>query len=236
MTIQESKEKLQKEGYTWFELPELNTEFYNWLLQFKCNDEVNIKDKILGLRADMINTKTNDKTQYREDFETHSEANEKITELFGLMSNNEVKSWQLWYFSDFYSAVKDEEDRLKFENYVKSLMMYFFDFDETQEFTLFAPQFTYYDVGCHLENHSDGTGTGRVCALLIYLNETYDEKDGGVLILNNEEKVIPTLGRVAIIDLQTFDIPHMVTKVIDGPGRYALLSFVKKKENEFVDY
>ena len=33
---------------------------------------------------------------------------------------------------------------------------------------------TYYDNGCKLQNHSDGTGTGRVCALLIYLNETYN--------------------------------------------------------------
>ena len=95
---------------------------------------------------------------------------------------------------------------------------------------------TYYDKDCYLENHSDGTGTGRICALLIYLNETYDENDGGVLILNNKEKVSPIFGNVAIIDLQTFDIPHMVTKVTGGIGRYAILSFMKFKENEFIDY
>jgi hypothetical protein len=70
--------------------------------------------------------------------------------------------------------------------------------------------------------------------MLIYLNEDYDAQDGGYLVLNNTEKVIPTFGRVAIIDLQTFDIPHMVTKVTGGIGRYALLSFVKPAENEFI--
>ena len=93
---------------------------------------------------------------------------------------------------------------------------------------------TYYNDGCVLKNHSDGTGTGRICALLIYLNEEYDENDGGILILNNEEKVIPTFGKVAIIDLQSFDTPHMVTKVTGGLGRFALLTFVKKKEDELV--
>jgi hypothetical protein len=69
---------------------------------------------------------------------------------------------------------------------------------------------------------------------LIYLNEEYDENNGGYLVLNNTEKVIPTFGRVAIIDLQTFDIPHMVTKVTGGMGRYAMLSFIKRKEDEFI--
>jgi hypothetical protein len=72
--------------------------------------------------------------------------------------------------------------------------------------------------------------------MLIYLNEEYDENDGGILILNNEEKVIPTFGKVAIIDLQSFDIQHQVTEVTGGLGRFAILAFVKKKEDEFVNY
>jgi len=95
-------------------------------------------------------------------------------------------------------------------------------------------EFTYYDKGCYLNNHSDGTGTGRICAILIYLNENYDVNNGGILVLNNADNVVPEIGNVAIIDLQSFDIPHMVTEVTDGIGRYAFLSFVKRKEDEFI--
>ena len=236
MTIEQSKEKLKNEGYTWFELEELNPEFYNWLLPFKCNVESNIKDVMTGFRVDMINNSTGEKIQYREEFETHTDATLKANEIFNLVDNEEVRSSQIWYYTDFKTVVKDPENISKFESYIKNIMMYFYDFDETQEFSLFAPSFTYYDIGCHLGNHSDGTGTGRVCALLLYLNETYDEKNGGYLVLNNKDKVIPTFGKIAMIDLETFDIPHMVTKVTDGIGRYALLSFIKKKENELIDY
>lgn len=236
MTIEQSKEKLKNEGYTWFELEELNPEFYNWLLPFKCNVKSNIKDVMTGFRVDMINNSTGEKIQYREEFETHTDATLKANEIFNLVDNEEVRSSQIWYYTDFKTVVKDPENISKFESYIKNIMMYFYDFDETQEFSLFAPSFTYYDIGCHLGNHSDGTGTGRVCALLLYLNETYDEKNGGYLVLNNKDKVIPTFGKIAMIDLETFDIPHMVTKVTDGIGRYALLSFIKKKENEFIDY
>lgn len=236
MTIEQSKEKLKKDGYTWFELSEFDPEFYNWLLPFKCNDVDNIKDSITGLRVDMINTTTDEKIQYREEFETHSDASQKGKEILNLIDNKEFKSSQIWYYTDFKSIVNDPINLSTFENYVKNIMISLYDFDETQEYSLFAPSFTYYDIGCHLGNHSDGTGTGRVCAFLLYLNETYDEKDGGYLVLNNKDKVIPTFGKVAIIDLQTFDIPHMVTKVTNGIGRYAILSFIKKKENEFVDY
>lgn len=236
MTIEESKQKLKNEGYTWFELEELNPEFYNWLLPFKCNDTQNIKDSITGFRVDMINNSTGEKIQYREEFETHTDATLKANEIFSLVDNEEVRSSQIWYYSDFKTIIKDPKEISKFENYIKNIIMYFYDFEETQEYSLFAPMFTYYEKGCHLGNHSDGTGTGRVCAFLLYLNETYHEKDGGYLVLNNKDKVIPTFGKIAMIDLQTFDIPHMVTKVTDGIGRYALLSFIKKKENEFIDY
>ena len=49
-------------------------------------------------------------------------------------------------------------------------LKYFYDYPESQEYSTIT-NFTYYDVGCKLDNHSDGTGTGRICALLIYLNE-----------------------------------------------------------------
>jgi hypothetical protein len=147
---------------------------------------------------------------------------------------------QLWYYSDINNVIEPSytlpnsehiitgsNSLNQFQNYIFNMVKYFFDFDEAQEYTLFSPSISYYEKGCSLGNHSDGTNTGRICSLLIYLNEDYDENDGGILILQNKEKVVPVFGRVAIIDLQSFDIPHEVTKVLDGIGRYACISFVK---------
>lgn len=248
MNIKESKQKLKNDGYTWVELSELNPEFYNWLLQFKCNDEINLKDKITSLRCDakkvereknnlgeVISENLSFNVKIAEDFETFERASVKKEELIDIFKKDtDIFCSQTWYYGDLNVATGGEEEMVKYKSYVDDLVKYYFDFEETQEFLLFSPTCTYYDLDCELKNHSDGTGTGRICALLIYLNEEYDEKDGGILVLNNTEKVIPTFGKAAIIDLQTFDIPHMVTKVTGGIGRYAFLSFIKRKEDEFI--
>lgn len=249
MTIEESKQKLQKDGYTWFELKDFDPEFYDWISPLKCNDIDNLKEKITSLRVDVNNYDNIGNSQYRNYFETHDEAFLKKEEFYNLVKKEKSvrnllggpdyeskKISQMWYYADLNTIIRDDLEISTFQNYVEKIIKYFFEFDESEQFSFFAPMFTYYDTGCQLENHSDGTGTGRVCAFLLYLNESYDEKDGGYLVLNNTEKVIPEFGRIAIIDLQTFDIKHMVTEVTGGIGRYAILSFIKKKENELVDY
>ncbi len=247
MTIEQSKEKLKKEGYTWLELSECNPEFYNFLLPFKCNKENNLKEKITCLRCDakkdvyelddkdaVISYKTAFTVKIADNFNTFEKASEKKEELIDIFKKDtDIFCFQTWYYNDLNIVIHNQK-LSKYKEYIENLVKYYFDFEETQEFILFSPIVTYYDLDCELKNHSDGTGTGRVCAILIYLNEEYDENDGGYLVLNNTEKVIPTFGRVAIIDLQTFDIQHMVTKVTGGIGRYAMLSFVKRKEDEFI--
>jgi hypothetical protein len=255
MNIQEAKEKLKKDGYTSFELKDFDKEFYDYLLPLKCNQERNLKSQYTHIRANggfhleggMEDT-SKPKIRLQDKFESFEEATKKKDEIVNMLKtdSNCVLS-QLWYYCDLVSMITPDrpEDGVeylikerysKFEKYVYNLTKHFFDFEDTQEFCLFAAMSTYYNDGCVLGNHGDGTGTGRICALLIYLNEEYDEKDGGILILNNEEKVIPTFGKVAIIDLQSFDIQHQVTEVTGGLGRFALLAFVKKKEDMFVDY
>lgn len=255
MTISEAKEKLKKDGYTSFELKDFDEEFYNFLLPLKCNEEKNLKDKYTHLRADGsfhlnngASDTSKDKIRIQDDFETFEKASEKKDEIVDILKNNSnCMMSQLWYYCNMVSLIRPDrvnddteyiitEPYSKFENYIYNITRDFFDFKDNQEFVLFASMSTYYNKECMLGNHGDGTGTGRVCALLIYLNEEYNENDGGILILDNKEKVIPTFGKVAIIDLQSFDIQHQVTKVTDGLGRFALLTFVKKKEDEFVDY
>jgi Rps23 Pro-64 3,4-dihydroxylase Tpa1-like proline 4-hydroxylase len=234
MNIIEAKQKLKKDGYTWFELEEFDINFYNQLLPIKCNNENDIKERLTWLRAD-VNYKTGENfASIKDEFESHQKAKEEKENLINKISNSDkFFKKQIWYYTDtarIYDLCDLDID--KHRSYVKNIIDYFYDFDSSQKYVDIS-NLTYYDKDCFLGNHSDGTGTGRICALLIYLNENYDENDGGILILNNTEKVVPKFGRIAMIDLQTFDIPHMVTEVTGGIGRYALLSFVKRKEDEF---
>ena len=235
MTIQESKEKLKKEGYTYFNLKNFDEELYNKLIPFKCNDTKNLKKYMSSLRADSVyevKSNVNNKIQVRNDFDSFESANEKKNEI---LSKNH-KMAQIWFYGSFNAILESLQINIKeYQDLLKKITDFYFDFDESQQYSI-PIDVTYYDNGCELGNHSDGTGSGRVCAILIYLNETYDETDGGILVLNNNENILPIFGNVAIIDLQSFDIPHQVTKVTGGMGRYALLSFVKTKENEFVNY
>jgi hypothetical protein len=254
MNIQEAKEKLKKDGYTSFEIKDFDEEFYNFLLPLKCNEEKNLKKYYTHLRADggfhfkdYREDVSKPKIKVQNDLKSFENALKKKNELVEMSKMDSCTMSQLWYFCNLNSIIPPDrpedgseyatnEPMSKFEKYVYNITKHFFDFEDTQEYCLFAAMSTYYDDGCMLANHGDGTGTGRICAMLIYLNEEYDEKDGGILILDNEEKVIPTFGKVAIIDLQSFDIQHQVTKVTGGLGRFALLAFVKKKEDEFVNY
>jgi Rps23 Pro-64 3,4-dihydroxylase Tpa1-like proline 4-hydroxylase len=238
MNIEQSKEKLKKDGYTYFEIAELNPKFYTWLLNLKCNNESNFKSKLTQFRADLNYEGGKRKENLNIDYNEFNKAFEKKKELLKLLKNDapNVVGSQMWHFADLNNLFsKMELEMGDYQSYIKDIMTYFFDCEDNQEYAYMSFA-TYYDEGCFLNNHSDGTGTGRICALLIYLNETYDENDGGSLILNNSEKVTPTFGRCAIIDLQSFDIQHMVTEVTGGIGRYAILSFVRKKENEFINY
>jgi hypothetical protein len=254
MNIQEAKEKLKKDGYTSFEIKDFDEEFYNFLLPLKCNEEKNLKNYYTHLRGDggfhleeYREDTSKDKIKIQTDFESFEEASKKKNEIVDILkTDSNFMMSQLWYYCNLSSIIPPDapgvdrytikEPVSKFEKYVYNITKHFFDFEDTQEFCLFAAMSTYYNEGCMLANHGDGTGTGRICAILIYLNEEYDENDGGILILDNKEKVIPTFGKVAIIDLQSFDIQHQVTEVTGGLGRFALLTFVKKKEDEFINY
>ena len=66
---------------------------------------------------------------------------------------------------------------------------------------------------------------------MIYLNETYDINDGGILKLKNEEEVLPIFGNVAVISLDknNGNPEHEVTKVTGGIGRYSITTFINYK-------
>lgn len=247
MNLNDAKQQLKEKGYCSFNLEELNKDTYNNIKKYyMCNSEKNLQEFFINLRADLIHQGEKagkyDNPKSKNDFNSYKEADSFKNELLTKCNDGSLLASQIWYYNDLNSInlklekLYEDTNSEVLNNLIKKtydeIVRYFFDFNVEQEFSHLI-EFTYYNDGCVLGKHSDGTGTGRICACLIYLNEEYNFNDGGYLILDDKEKILPKIGNVAIIDLQSFDILHEVTKVNGGIGRYACLSFVKRKEDEF---
>lgn len=247
MNLNDAKQQLKEKGYCSFNLEELNKNRFDLIKKYyMCNSEKNLQEHFVNLRADLIHQgKGADRynnLNNKKDYESHEVASAHKSELLKRCINENLFATQIWYYNDINSInlkiqkLYENVDSDYLNDLIKTtydeITRYFFDFPEEQQFSHLI-EFTYYDKGCVLGKHSDGTGTGRICACLIYLNEEYDFNDGGYLILGDEERILPKFGNVAIIDLQSFNILHEVTEVTGGIGRYACLSFVKRKEDEF---
>lgn len=238
-SIETSKIFLKENGYTSFNLKDFNEEYYNLLLPFKCNEDTNLKREIKGVRATYLKNSVNNDSHTTFN-EAKLEKEKIVQEMNDTGMTPEKLGFHQIYYQYHFGRVFENITRQPFDDnpfykkIISDIVRYYFDIDESVELLLPSTYLTYYDKDCVLANHSDGTGTGRVCSLLIYLNETYDENDGGILFLQKNYSVLPVFGNVALIDLQSHDIQHQVTKVTGGIGRYAILSFVKTKENEFI--
>ena len=85
--------------------------------------------------------------------------------------------------------------------------------------------------GFHIRNHRDGGdgGVSRLVAVLIYMNEDWDESHGGELVIHGgDETITPNFGKVAMIDLTKHDIEHEVKLIKGNTNRKVILSFVSK--------
>lgn len=225
MDIISAKIALKEKGYCWFNLKDLSEDDYNHISDnYKCNSERNLKDKMYSLRADYRLTPhlpSENYTLYFKSFEEAEAEKEKI------LSNQKLHVFQIWFFN----AISTDAKYNPIYQIINRIVNELYGYNEKEYKHLL--HFTYYNTGCQLGAHSDGSGTGRVCAVLIYLNEDYNEEDGGLLILGNEKILIPKIGNVAIIDLESSNVLHQVTKVTGGIGRYAILSFVTKSSESF---
>jgi Rps23 Pro-64 3,4-dihydroxylase Tpa1-like proline 4-hydroxylase len=72
-----------------------------------------------------------------------------------------------------------------------------------------------YNKLCYINRHQDGTGGNRLTNILIYLNDDYVDGMGGEIIINDNIKVNPELGKVAILDFSWNNPVHAVTEVLD---------------------
>lgn len=230
----DAKEFFDKNGYCQFSLKDFDINFYNILNDFlSCNDDKNLKEIFYTFRFD-----SKDKNvRYYSPLKSFEDAKQKQLELLNECEDHSTIS-QLWFFQNDLEYIqkflekknesyKNINIKEKIVNTTNNILKYFYkDINETQ-IVHDELQFSLYDLDNLFTPHSDGM-TVNLCSILIYLNKDYDKNNGGCLLLNGEE-VVPELGMVALMDLSKHDINHGVTKVISGPGRYAIFNFPKLK-------
>lgn len=229
-----TKEDFIKNGYCSFPLEIIDSEFTELLSEYLiCSDDKNIQELFTEFRYDSATSETKCAASPHSNY-----ANlEKIKQLlYDLEPNKELIS-QIWYsnkrWSDISESLKNDNLRKIIENGLNKILSYLYDLSEYDDLEHRELQLTYYNKNCRFHPHTDGAYTGKLCSILIYLNKDYNKDDGGLLILN-DSLITPEFGTVAVMDLENHDIFHGVTEVVDGPGRYAILSFPEVKRNKIL--
>lgn len=93
---------------------------------------------------------------------------------------------------------------------------------------------TNFTKDCFIDNHADGGSPRMVCNILIYLNEDWEEGDGGELILEEKYKHQPKWGNFAVLDFLHTNPLHLVTPVEkENSNRFAVLTGILYEENYF---
>jgi len=81
----------------------------------------------------------------------------------------------------------------------------------------------------YISPHADGIDGTRLCVLLMYLNDDWENGYGGEIVVNNEITIPPLFGNIVILDFTQNNINHEVLNVIkENFERYAIIKFFYK--------
>ncbi len=224
------KQQLNEKGYAYFNMKDYDmfSEDLKYYSKYICNESKNLKEYIRGIRLDAVakdeyqNEFKNGKIQLNKDYSSFEEAKREMQIMESKMDSNSVHAFQKWYFSSNHDISNDLEKLVN--KVIKEL------YGITSDRLGHNPNLTYYEPGCFLKKHQDGYTDGRLCVVLIYLNDSdYKPEWGGNLAFNDTNTIAPLFGNIAVLDFQNHNAFHEVKRVVDGYGRYAFLDFVLLK-------
>jgi Rps23 Pro-64 3,4-dihydroxylase Tpa1-like proline 4-hydroxylase len=223
------KQQLKEQGYTYFNMNDYDmfSEDLKHYSKYICNESKNLKNQIRAIRIDGIAKNefksefNNGKIQINSDYTNWVKAKEAMDEVSSKMESS-LSGSQKWYF------FHDTDTNSDFKKLTYKIVKELYDIDGNLENN---SSVTYYEPGCFLKKHQDGYVDGRICVVLIYLNDSdYKPEWGGNLVFNDVDTIAPLFGNVAVLDFTTHNAYHEVKEVVDGYGRYAFLSFVSVKK------
>lgn len=227
MNLETAKKDLLERGYCSFNLKDFDEESFDYIQKYKCNSEKSLKNLIKSLRADYKNPYQKDSSEnVNKEYKSFEEAENAKWEILNNKSIVRDDFFQIW----LYTNINDSGLYKIYDKIIK----YFFDLDDKENLSI-ETSISLYNQGCFLKDHIDGKSPVKnYASVLIYLNENYDENNGGNLILNKKYKVVPEFGTVAMIELQNFDIHHQVEEIINDSERYCLIAFPFNKKNQIL--
>jgi Rps23 Pro-64 3,4-dihydroxylase Tpa1-like proline 4-hydroxylase len=229
MSIDEAKKHLKEKGYCSFDLKDFDESLFKYIEKYKSSTELSRKENYTSLRADFTGDYwTKIYGNINTDMGSFEAANNKKEKILAEIKNTNKDMFQIWLFHN----VSDNNLKKVYDKITK----HFFDLDDSEELSIELSS-TLYNDRCFLHDHIDGKSPVKnYASILIYLNENWNQEDGGNLILRGDDKidykVVPEFGRVAMIDLQNFDIYHAVEKVINNKERCCLIAFPFNKKNK----
>lgn len=150
--------------------------------------------------------------------------------------NNDLKNFienysQIWYWYSLKENDETHPNQKLLSNNSLSISNKIFEFLLTNLYNVqYEPEHTV-DLTLFLKhnfitNHQDGYDEGRLCVILIYLNDDYKEGYGGELFINGSNIVKPELGNIVILDFTKNNANHSVNPVLDDNfKRFAFIKF-----------
>jgi Rps23 Pro-64 3,4-dihydroxylase Tpa1-like proline 4-hydroxylase len=153
---------------------------------------------------------------------------EKIKER-GLNSNS---IWQFWFFDGNLNLYISHEDIIFLKKLITDIrdIIYPLDVLNADGRNDGNIELTLYNKGCFVGPHEDGNGGDKLCNLLIYLNEDYEEGFGGEIVIN-DNIIKPLLGNIVVLDFLYVNPTHSVNTIVkDGFNRFALITPFFKNE------
>jgi Rps23 Pro-64 3,4-dihydroxylase Tpa1-like proline 4-hydroxylase len=136
-----------------------------------------------------------------------------------------LKQWQFWYVENSLGKyISNEEIEYIKENVFRNLIKQCYE-ASLYNLEMFNLSYTMYNKQCYINPHSDGLSTYKLCNILLYLNEDYEDGFGGELIVNDNVIIKPEFGTIAVLDFTKVNPKHEVTEVIhDTFKRFAILT------------
>mgnify|MGYP003134426992 FL=1 len=184
------------------------------------NTQLNVHDKKL--------------TKFRSNFQGELSELKKLDEY--LSEYPWIKDGQQWYHGvlDLYDKTTKQEligslynttIKKLYKDYIKNSENYSDDYNGPNNI-IKGTDVTMYLQDGYITPHEDGYDEGRLCVMLMYMNEDYDYGYGGEIIVNGELTVEPKEGNIVILDFLHNNIEHEVLPIIkNGFERFAFIKF-----------
>ena len=146
--------------------------------------------------------------------------------------------WQKWYESSFPPGIDLTDVPSEI---TKKIIKKFYPEHESQldDHRISKGNLSLFKEGHFICKHNDGRNEGRICVILVYLNdeEEYSNNGGELVIENNhseEFEIKPIFGKFCIMDFTKNNIPHSVNEVKNDFNRLTYINFItlpKEKNN-----